>query len=88
MATLRPYSKFQNLPPLQTISLLGHFRPYLLKKKYEHGFFTKVMRTSAISERHIIERHLQDNRHIKKRFILFAISNVISQRERIHCFSL
>ena len=47
------------------ISQIWGLDPALLWKKYEHGFFTDVLRSRAISERHIIERHLLDNRHIK-----------------------
>ena len=47
-------------------------------KKYEHRFFTKILRTWAISERQVIERHLPDNRHNKTYFILSPNDNIIS----------
>ena len=57
-------------------------------KKSEHRFFIKVLRTWTISERHVIERHLSDNWHIKSCFILSAIGYVISHEGGIHYFSL
>ena len=59
-----PCSKFQNRPPLKSF-YRDTFDHFSLLKKYEHGFSTKILRTMIISERHVIERHLSDNRHIE-----------------------
>ena len=58
-----PFITFQNLQTLPKnllLTLLINLRTWVLH--------TKVFRTSAIFERHVIERHLSDNRHIKIMF--------------------
>ena len=59
-----PCIKFQNLPPLLSFywDTFDHF------SLYEHGVFTKVLRTRPTSKRHVIDRHLSDNWHIKIMF--------------------
>ena len=58
-------------------------------QKYEHRFFTTVLRTWAISERHVIERHLSDNRLIKIMLhFLSAIGYLISHEGGIYHFFL
>ena len=47
LATLMPCIKFQILLPLQTIILLGYLGSFFTIEKYEHGFFTKVLRTTG-----------------------------------------
>ena len=65
---LRLCIKLNYLPFLQTIISLGRFWSFLTIEKYEHGFFTKVVRKRTISVRHVIEHHLSDYRHIKIMF--------------------
>ena len=50
-------------------------------KKYEHRSFNKLLRTWAISERHVIERYLPDNRHKKICFNSSLNDNIISRQE-------
>ena len=68
LATWSPYMKFKNLPPRQTIILVTLLIIFHYRNKYEHWFFTKVLRTRDLYERHVIERHLSDNRHLKIMF--------------------
>ena len=51
-------------------------------------FFTKVLRTRTILLKHVIGRHLSDNRHIKTCFIWSAIDTVISHDGWFHHFPL
>ena len=88
IATLRPCIKFQNLPSLQT-SYIGTLLISFHYRKYEHSFFTKVLRTRAISERDIIECHLSDNRQIKKHVSFYLpLVMLFHMREELIIFPL
>ena len=88
MATVRPCIKFKTFHHYKQYFYWGTFEHFALLKNHNMANSSKVLRTMAISERYVIERHLLDNRYIKimLHFICHRFNMVFHMREKFITF--